>query len=66
MPSPVAKELHPPSITMYKFSVRRFSSVLIKKPFHLFSGEIIRLSSHQDATSIDPFFSSRKSIPGNK
>lgn len=62
MPSAVTKEMHTPSITMYKFSARGFGRVLIKKPFHPFSSEIIRLSSHQDATSIDLFFSTRKSI----
>lgn len=61
-PSAVTKEMHTPSITMYKFSARGFGRVLIKKPFHSFSSEIIRLSSHQDATSIDLFFSTRKSI----
>lgn len=35
--SAVTKEMHTPSITMYKFSVRRFGRVLIKKPFHSFS-----------------------------
>lgn len=60
--SAVTKEMHTPSITMYKFSARGFGRVLIKKPFHSFSWEIIRLSSHQDATSIDPFSSSRKPI----
>lgn len=62
IPSAVTKEMHTPSITMYKFSARGFGRVLIKKPFHSFSWEIIRLSSHQDATSIDPFSSSRKPI----
>lgn len=62
MPSAVTKEMHTPSITMYKFSAHGFGRVLIKKPFHSFSSEIIRLSSHQDATSIDLFFSTRKSI----
>lgn len=60
--SAVTKEIHTPSITMHKFSVRRFGRVLIKKPFHLFSWEIIRLSSHQDAKSKDPFFCFRKTI----
>lgn len=62
MPPAVTKEMLTPSITMYKFSARGFGRVLIKKPFHSFSSEIIRLSSHQDATSIDLFFSTRKSI----
>lgn len=62
MLSAVTKEMHTPSITMYKFSGRGFGRVLIKKPFHSFSLEIIRLSSHQDATSMDLFFSTRKSI----
>lgn len=35
--SAVTKEMHTPSITMYKFSVRRFGQVLIKKPFLSFS-----------------------------
>lgn len=64
--SAVTKEMHTPSITMYKFSVCRFGQVLIKKPFHSFSWEIIRLSSHQDATSMDPFSSCRKPIGGKK
>lgn len=34
--SAVTKEIHTPSITMYKFSVRGFGRVLIKKPFHSF------------------------------
>ncbi len=37
IPSAVTKEMRTPSITMYKFSVRGFGRVLIKKPFHSFS-----------------------------
>lgn len=37
MLSVVTKEMHTPSITMYKFSARGFGRVLIKKPFHSFS-----------------------------
>lgn len=62
IPSAVTKEMHTPSITMHRFSVRGFGQFLIKNPFHSFSWEIIVLSSHQDATSIDPFSSYRKPL----